>query len=155
MIIWIRMKLVLIWYLATILNFKMAVLNVYNPAYLTIYLRQKHENWQTYTLWHIVSYETESGYVPDSSEPYASGRLRVGLAYTLLTTDPTRTVRVRFAVYTLRLLCDRLWPNYMYLTRGIYHVFRVMNLRRCVMIVRGRKQDAACGGPAGRHHWIS
>ena len=36
--------------LATILNFKMAVLNVYNPAYLRIYLRQKHENWQTYTL---------------------------------------------------------------------------------------------------------
>ena len=26
----------------------------------------------------------------------------------LQTTDPTRTVRVHFAVYTLRLLCDRL-----------------------------------------------
>ena len=51
---------------------------------------------------------TVSGSVPDSSEPYASGRLLVGFAFTLLTTDPTRTVRVRFAVYTLRLLRDRL-----------------------------------------------
>ena len=37
-----------------------------------------------------------------------------------------RTVRVRFAVYTLRLLRDRLWPNYMYLTHEICHLFRVM-----------------------------
>ena len=42
----------------------------------------------------------ESGSVPDSSEPYTSGRLRVGFAYTLLTTDPTRTVRVRYAYGT-------------------------------------------------------
>ena len=69
---------------------------------------------------------TGSGSVPDSSEPYASGRLRVGFAFTLLTTDPTRTVRVRFAVYTLRLLRDRLWPNYMHLTPEICHLFRVM-----------------------------
>ena len=60
---------------------------------------------------------TGSGSVPDSSEPNASGRLRVGFAFTLLTTDPTRTVRVRFAVYTLRLLRYRLWSN------CIYHVF--------------------------------
>ena len=45
-------------YLAVILNLKMAVLNVYNPAYLSIYLWQKHENWHKYTLWYIVSYET-------------------------------------------------------------------------------------------------
>ena len=51
---------------------------------------------------------TGSGSVPDSSEPYASGRLSVGFAFTLQTTDPTRTVRVHFAVYTLRLLRDRL-----------------------------------------------
>ena len=51
---------------------------------------------------------TGSGSVPDSSEPYASGRLRVGFAFTLQKTDPTRTVRVHFAVYTLRLLLDRL-----------------------------------------------
>ena len=69
---------------------------------------------------------TGSGSVPDSSEPYASGRLRVGFAFTLLTTDPTRTVRVRFAVYTLRLLRDRLWPNYMHLTHEICHLFRVI-----------------------------
>ena len=41
-----------------------------------------------------------SGSVPDSSEPYASGRLRVGFAFTLLTTVQTRTVRVRFAPCT-------------------------------------------------------
>ena len=69
---------------------------------------------------------TGSGSVPDSSEPYASGRLRVGFAFTLLTTEPTRTVRVRFAVYTLRLLRDRLLPNYMHLTHEIYQLFRVM-----------------------------
>ena len=51
---------------------------------------------------------TGSGSVPDSSEPYASGRHSVGFAFTLHTTDPTRTVRVHFAVYTLRLLRDRL-----------------------------------------------
>ena len=51
---------------------------------------------------------TGSGSVPDSSEPYASGRLSVGFAFTLQTTDPTRTVRVRFALYKLRLLRDRL-----------------------------------------------
>ena len=51
---------------------------------------------------------TGTGSLPDSSEPNASGRLRVEFAFTLLTTDPTRTVRVRFAVYTLRLLRDRL-----------------------------------------------
>ena len=51
---------------------------------------------------------TGSGSVPDSSEPYASGRLRVGFAFTLQTTDPPRTVRAHFAVYTLRLLRDRL-----------------------------------------------
>ena len=67
-----------------------------------------------------------SGSVPDSSEPNASGRRRVGFAFTLQTNDPTRTVHVRFAVCTLRLLRDRLRPNYMSLTRGIYHVFRVM-----------------------------
>ena len=50
---------------------------------------------------------TGSASVPDSSEPNASGRLRVGFAFTLLTPDPTRTVRVRFAVYTLRLLTSR------------------------------------------------
>ena len=43
---------------------------------------------------------TGSGSVPDYSEPYASGRLSVGFAFTLQTTDPTRTVRVHFAVYT-------------------------------------------------------
>ena len=32
---------------------------------------------------------TGSGSVPDSSEPNASGRLCVGFAFTLLTTDPT------------------------------------------------------------------
>ena len=48
--------------------------------------------------------DTGSGSVPDYSEPYASGRLSVGFAFTLQTTDPTRTVRVPFAVYTLRLL---------------------------------------------------
>ena len=51
---------------------------------------------------------TGSGSVPDSSEPYASSRLSVGCAFTLQTTDPTRTVRVHFAVYTLGLLRDRL-----------------------------------------------
>ena len=51
---------------------------------------------------------TGSGSVPVSSEPYASGRLRVGFAFTLQTTDPPRTVRAHFAVYTLRLLRDRL-----------------------------------------------
>ena len=51
---------------------------------------------------------TGSGSVLDSSEPYASGRLSVGFAFTLQTTDSTRTVRVHFAVYTLRLLRDRL-----------------------------------------------
>ena len=51
---------------------------------------------------------TGSGSVPDSSEPYASSRLRVGFAFTLQTTDPPRTVRAHFAVYTLRLLRDRL-----------------------------------------------
>ena len=51
---------------------------------------------------------TGSGSVPDSSEPYASGRPRVGFAFTLQTTDPPRTVRAHFAVYTLRLLRDRL-----------------------------------------------
>ena len=65
---------------------------------------------------------TGSGSVPDSSEPYASGRLSVGFAFTLQTTDPTRTVRVHFAVYTLRLLRDRLWPNYIYLTHDICHL---------------------------------
>ena len=69
---------------------------------------------------------TGSGSVPDSSEPFPSGRFRVGFAFTLLTTDPKRTVRARFAVYILGLLCDRLCPNYMYLIRGIYHVCRVM-----------------------------
>ena len=49
---------------------------------------------------------TGSGSVPDSSEPNASGRIRVVFASTLQTTDPTRTVRVHFAVYTLRLLRD-------------------------------------------------
>ena len=54
------MKLVLTWgYLAVILNLKMAVLNVYNPAYLRIYLWQKHENWLTYFvvltfMWNLV-----------------------------------------------------------------------------------------------------
>ena len=52
------MKLVLTWYLAAIFNFKMAVLNDYNPAYLRIYLRQKHENWLTYTVWYLLSCET-------------------------------------------------------------------------------------------------
>ena len=51
---------------------------------------------------------TGSGSVPDSCEPYASGRLCVGFAFTLQTTDPPRTVRAHFAVYTLRLLRDRL-----------------------------------------------
>ena len=51
---------------------------------------------------------TGSGSVPVSSEPYASGRLRDGFAFTLQTTDPPRTVRAHFAVYTLRLLRDRL-----------------------------------------------
>ena len=51
---------------------------------------------------------TGSGSFPDSSEPYASGRLSVGFAFTLQTTDLTRTVRVHFVVYTLRLLRDRL-----------------------------------------------
>ena len=51
---------------------------------------------------------TGSGSVPDSSEPYASGRLRVGFAFTLQTTDPPRTVRAHFPVYTLCLLRDRL-----------------------------------------------
>ena len=64
---------------------------------------------------------TGSGSVPDSSEPYASGRLRVGFAFTLKTTDPPRTVRAHFAVYTLRLLRDRLKPNYMYLIHDICH----------------------------------
>ena len=36
--IWIRMKLELTRYLAVILNLKIAVLDVYNPAYLRIYL---------------------------------------------------------------------------------------------------------------------
>ena len=36
----------------------------------------------------------------------ASGRLSVGFEFTLQTTDPTRTVRAHFAVYTLRLLRD-------------------------------------------------
>ena len=53
------MKLVLTWYLAAIMNLKMAVLNVYNPAYLRIYLGQKHENWLTYFvvftfMWNLV-----------------------------------------------------------------------------------------------------
>ena len=46
--------------------------------------------------YHVCLYgrvHTGSGSVPDSSEPYASGRLRVGFAFTLLTADPTRTVR--------------------------------------------------------------
>ena len=64
---------------------------------------------------------TGSSTVPDSSEPYASGRLRVGFAFTLQTTDPPRTVRAHFAVYTLRLLRDRLLPNYMYLIHDICH----------------------------------
>ena len=51
---------------------------------------------------------TGSGSVPDSSEPFASSRLSVGFAFTLQTTDPPRTVHVHFAVYTLRLLRDRL-----------------------------------------------
>ena len=38
---------------------------------------------------------TVSGSVPYSSESYTSGRLRGGFAFTLLTTDPTRTVRTR------------------------------------------------------------
>ena len=68
---------------------------------------------------------TESSSLPDSSEPYVSGRLRVGFAFTLLTTDPTRTVRVRFAVYKLRLLCDRLCPNYIHvLVLNSWHTSR-------------------------------
>ena len=51
---------------------------------------------------------TGSGSVPDSTEPNASGRLRDGFAFTLRATDPTRKVRVRFVVYTLRLLRGRL-----------------------------------------------
>ena len=51
---------------------------------------------------------TGSGSVPASSEPYASGRLRVGFSFTLQTTGPTRTVRVHFVVYTLHMLRDRL-----------------------------------------------
>ena len=51
---------------------------------------------------------TWSGSVPDSSELYESSRLRVGFAFTLQTTDPPRTVRAHFAVYTLNLLRDRL-----------------------------------------------
>ena len=31
----------------------MAVMNVYNPAYVRIYLRQKRENWHTYFVTHI------------------------------------------------------------------------------------------------------
>ena len=61
---------------------------------------------------------TESGSVPDSSEPYASGRLRVGFAYTLLTTDLMRTVYVRFAVYTLRPVVTKLQVlNYWHISR--------------------------------------
>ena len=59
---------------------------------------------------------TGFGSEPDSSELNASGRRRFGFAFTLQTNDPTRTVRVRFAVYSLRMLRDRLWPNYMSLT---------------------------------------
>ena len=43
-------------YLVAILNFKMDALNIYNPAFLRKYLRQKHENWHTYTLWYVYSF---------------------------------------------------------------------------------------------------
>ena len=45
--------------------------------------------------------------VTDSSEPYASNRLRVGFAFTLQTTDPTRTVRERFARRVKLPVCTR------------------------------------------------
>ena len=70
----------------------------------------------TFTFSNLGRIHTGSGSVPDSGEPYASGRLSVGFAFTLQTTDPTRTVRVHFAVYTLRLLRDR------YLTHDICHL---------------------------------
>ena len=51
---------------------------------------------------------TESGSLPDSSEPYASGRLRVGFAFTLLTNDPKRTVRRVHTASALRPVVTKL-----------------------------------------------
>ena len=59
---------------------------------------------------HYDRVHTASRSVPDSSEPFASGRLRVGFAFTLLTTDPMRTVRVPVAVFKLRLFRDWVYP---------------------------------------------
>ena len=57
--------------------------------------------WAAFTMCTYSRVHTGSGSVPDSSEP------GIGFAFTSLRTDPTRTLRVRFAVYTLRLFRDR------------------------------------------------
>ena len=70
---------------------------------------------------------TGSGSVPDSSESYASGRLRVGFAFTLLTSYPTRMVRRVHTASALRPVVTQLvayimFPGHELIVSRVDHV---------------------------------